>query len=53
MQFKNYSDHGQQIHVYNEQNELLGLIKHVLSEEFHGYNELIFGISQLIAYNFV
>jgi len=33
-----YSDHG-----YNEQNELLGLVQHVLSEELHGNNELIFG----------
>ena len=29
-----YNDQG-----YNEQNELLGLVQHVLTEDLHGYNE--------------
>jgi len=28
--------------ISDEQNELLGLVQHVLSEELHGYNVLIF-----------
>jgi len=32
----------QRIHGYNEQNQLLGLVQHVLTRECHGYSEELY-----------
>jgi len=32
----------QRIHGYNEQNQLFGVVQHVLTTECHGYSEELF-----------